>query len=141
MPIPTTIVVSGPNEAGALASEVLVRHGATHHGFRTDVSVDEGGADLGPNPHDLYDAALASCKVLTVLWYARRKNIPVTYVEVSMVRDASEERKGTYRLMAKLKLQGDLTDALREELRNVADKCPVHKLMTSVTTEVHTALA
>ena len=41
-----------------------------------------------------------------------------------------DERSGTYRLRASLALGGALTDAQREELRNVAAKCPVHKLMT-----------
>jgi len=42
-----------------------------------DLSVEEGGDGSGPNPHDLYDAALGACKALTVLWYAKRKSIPV----------------------------------------------------------------
>jgi putative redox protein len=57
------------------------------------------------------------------------------------VRDDKDERTGTYRLRASLALGGALTDAQREELRNVAGKCPVHKLMTQVTTEVTTELA
>jgi putative redox protein len=61
-------------------------------------------------------------------------------VEVSVERDASEERKGTYRLRASLKLTGDLTEAQRNELLSVADRCPVHKLMTVVKTEITTVL-
>lgn len=112
-----------------------------NHIVSTDVSVEEGGLDAGPSPHDLYDAALSACKALTVLWYAKRKNIPVADVRVATERDASEERKGVYRLAATLHLTGELSDAQREELLGVAQKCPVHKLMTSVTTEVTTQLA
>ncbi|AVR96553.1 OsmC family protein [Pseudoduganella armeniaca] len=112
-----------------------------NHIVSTDVSVEEGGLDAGPSPHDLYDAALSACKALTVLWYAKRKNIPVEDVRVATERDASEERKGVYRLAATLHLTGDLSAAQREELLGVAQKCPVHKLMTSVTTEVTTQLA
>jgi putative redox protein len=32
-----------------------------------------GGEDLGPTAHDLYDSALGTCKAMTVLWYATRK--------------------------------------------------------------------
>jgi putative redox protein len=61
---------------------------------------------------------------------------------VTVVRDDADERTGTYRLRASLVLGGDaLTDAQREELLHVAAKCPVHKLMTQVTTEVVTELA
>lgn len=111
-----------------------------NHIISADGSVEEGGNDAGPSPHDLYDAALSACKALTVVWYAKRKNIPLENVEVSMERDASEERQGTYRLAATLHLTGDLTDTQRAELLSAAQKCPIHKLMTSVTTEVTTVL-
>ncbi len=111
-----------------------------NHLIPADVSVEEGGADAGPSPHDLYDAALSSCKALTVLWYAKRKNIPVEDIQVSTQRDDSEERKGVYRLAVTLHFTGDLSEAQRAELLAVAEKCPVHKLMTSVTTEVTTVL-
>lgn len=111
-----------------------------NHLISVDEGVDVGGSEAGPTPHDLYDAALSACKALTLVWYAKRKGIPLEDVEVSMERDASGERQGTYRLAATLHLGGPLTDAQRQELLAVADKCPVHKLMTSVTTEVSTVL-
>jgi putative redox protein len=111
-----------------------------NHLVPADGSVEEGGLDAGPSPHDLYDAALGACKALTVVWYAKRKNIPVELIEVSVERDASEERKGIYRLHTALRLHGDLSGAQREELLVAAQKCPVHKLMSSVTTEITTTL-
>ena len=111
-----------------------------NHIVSVDGTAEEGGDDAGPSPHDLYDAAVGSCKALTVIWYAKRKGIPVEDVQVSVERDASEERKGTYRLRASLKLTGDLTEAQRNELLSVADRCPVHKLMTVVKTEITTVL-
>ncbi len=111
-----------------------------NHLISADGSLEEGGNDAGPSPHDLYDAAISACKALTVVWYAKRKNIPLEHVEVSMERDAREERQGTYRLAATLHLTGELTDTQRQELLSAAQKCPVHKLMTSVTTEITTEL-
>jgi putative redox protein len=110
------------------------------HIFAADAAMDDGGEELGPNPHDLYDAALGACEALTVLWYASRKGIPVENIEVTVERDQSEERTGTYRLDTKLKLGGKLTDDQRRELLSVASKCPVHKLMTSVQTLITTSL-
>jgi putative redox protein len=107
----------------------------------SDLSVEEGGDGSGPNPHDLYDAALGACTALTVLWYAKRRKIPVEGIDVSVERDASQERAGIYRLSAALKLTGNLTAAQREELLGAARKCPIHKLMTEVTTEISTTLA
>jgi len=105
----------------------------------TDVSSEAGGEGSGPSPHDLYDAALGACKALTVLLYAKHKNIPVEGIEVSVERDASQERAGIYRLSTQLSLTGNLTASQREELLRIAQKCPIHKLMTEVKTEISTS--
>lgn len=123
--------------AGApMAQHLRVRS----HALVADGSLEEGGTDSGPSPHDLYDAALGACKALTVLWYARRKGLPVQDVHTVVERDASAERTGTYRLAARLQITGELSDAQLAELQAVAHKCPVHKLMTTVTTEITTVV-
>lgn len=120
-----------------------MRHSVSVHGqhrFFVDEPPANGGEDSGPTPHDLYDSALGACKALTVLWYARRKQLPVEDIKVTVERDASEERSGIYRLRVTLELGGDLDDAQRGQLLAVAEKCPVHKLMTQVRTEITTEL-
>lgn len=111
------------------------------HVIAVDEPASNGGEDSGPDPHDLYDSALGACKALTVLWYAKRKGIPLEDIQIDVERDSSQERAGTYRLDTKLTLGGDLSDAQRQELLNVAGKCPVHKLMTAVKTEISTSLS
>jgi len=111
------------------------------HAFAVDEPAANGGEDLGITPHEVYDAALGSCKALTVLWYANRKQIPLDDVRVSVDRDDSQEREGLYRLRVTLELTGALSEAQREQLLAVAEKCPLHKLMTQVKTEIVTALA
>ena len=111
------------------------------HSFSVDEPPANGGEDLGPTPHDLYDSALGACKALTTLWYARRRQIPLDDIGVTVERDNSQERQGIYKLRVTLQLAGALSDAQRQELLNVAGKCPVHKLMTQATTEVLTELA
>ena len=111
------------------------------HVFAVDEPESNGGEDLGPTPHDLYDSALGACKAMTVLWYANRKGLPLEDIRVSVDRDDSEERKGVYRLRVTLALGGPLSAAQQQELLAVAQKCPVHKLMTQVKTEVTTELA
>jgi len=110
------------------------------HELVTDISQAEGGDDTGPSPHDLYDAALGACKALTVLWYARKKGIPVDDIQTLVERDDADERKGVYRLATTLKIHGELSDAQLQELEAVAQKCPVHKLMSAVSTEITTKL-
>lgn len=111
------------------------------HAFAVDEPSGNGGEDSGPTPHDLYDAALGSCKALTVVWYARRKGFPLEDVTVTVERDASEERNGTYRLRTVLELGGPLDETQREQLLAVARRCPLHKLMSEVKTEIETELA
>lgn len=111
------------------------------HELVADGTIQEGGDDAGPSAHDLFDAALGTCKALTLVWYARRKGIPLEGLEVSVDRDDSKEREGVYKLDTTLHMSGPLSDAQRTELLNVAGKCPVHKLMTTATVEVSTKLA
>ena len=111
------------------------------HQIAVDEPAASGGEDLGPDPHELYDSALGACKALTVLWYANRKQIPLEDLSVAVERDDSQERQGVYRLSVTLTLGGPLTEAQRQELLNVAGKCPVHKLMAQVKTEITTELA
>ena len=124
------------NRATPLAQALQIRN----HALQADASETEGGNDAGPSPHDYYDAALASCKAITVMWYARKKGIPVDDIHTAIERDDSQERSGIYKLSARLRISGSLTDEQLVELTNVAMKCPVHKLMSTVTTEITTTV-
>lgn len=107
------------------------------HTLFADVAASLGGEDSAPDPHDLYDSSLAACKAITLLMYAKRKNIVLTSVDVDIERDNSREAKGVYVLNVSLRLNGQLTDEQRQSLTDIAQKCPIHKLMTTVSTEVH----
>ena len=128
----TITVVRDPS--GLMKHRIQIRD----HELIVDEGASNGGEDAGPTPHDLYDSALGACKALTVLWYAKRKGMAVENIEVVVERDAAEEAKGVYRLKTLLSVTGDLSDEQRASLLNVAGKCPLHKLMTQVTTEIET---
>jgi len=122
--------------AAATAQVVSIRG----HTLASDMSIAEGGGDEGPSPHELYDAALGACKALTVLWYARKKGFAVQEVSTVVTSDNTGERAGTYRINAALQIRGILSEAEFAQLRAAAEKCPVHKLMTQVTTEITTTV-
>ena len=124
----------------------------SHEGFRHSIKIDDyevftavpkalGGEGSAPGPHDYFDAALAACKALTLKMYAKKKDIPLTGVTVEIKHDAEQEQQGKYKLHVKLTLKGVLTDAQRDELHRVADKCPIHKLMTTADISIETHLS
>lgn len=117
-----------------------MRHTVTigDHRFSVDMHAAEGGSDSGPNPHDLYDAALGACKALTLVWYAQRKGIDLGALAIAVQRDDSEEAKGIYRLAAEITFDDALGEADRQKLLQIADRCPVQKLMTAAETVVTT---
>ncbi|EPL04797.1 OsmC family protein [Pseudomonas sp. CF161] len=111
------------------------------HQLFTDLPKTLGGEGSAPDPHDYFDAALGACKALTLKLYAHKKGIPLTGVTVEVKHDSSQEQKGKYALHVKLTLKGVLTDAQRDELHQVADRCPVHKLMTTTEVSIETHLS
>jgi putative redox protein len=109
----------------------------SNHLFGADTGVDNGGDAGAPDPHEILDAALAACTGLTLGWYARRRGIPLTDARIVV---GHAEGDGVYRLRVEIELEGDLTPAQRADLLRVAEKCPVHKSLTSQI-EIETLLA
>lgn len=56
-----------------------------------------------------------------------------------MARGA-QERSGTYALSTQLRVRRSISDAQLKELQRVAENCPVHKLMITVTTTIATGV-
>jgi len=71
-----------------------------------DESVEAGGEGSGLSPHDLYDAALGACKALTVLWYAKRKGIPLERIRTDIAAFAEEEGRRPRLMVVKMGQDG-----------------------------------
>src|SRR5215212_1076599 len=54
------------------------------HQLQADEPADLGGGDAAPTPYDYLLAALGSCTSMTVGWQARKRNIPLDRVTVSL---------------------------------------------------------
>lgn len=118
---------------GKLAHQIAVRA----HQLLTDVIEAQGGDDLGPDPHDLLDSALGACTALTVMMVARRKQMPLEDVQVSITH---VEADGLYRLNRQIRFVGALSAEQRDYLLGIANKCPIHKALHG-RFEVETVLA
>lgn len=124
------------SEAPASTRQVITIDAHTLH---VDATAASGGG-TAPDPHDLFDAALASCKAVTATLYARHKGLKLERVVVEVERDDSKEKQGTYVLDVRLRFDGELTEAEQQRLHEIAARCPIHKLMTTTTVEVHQKL-
>jgi len=108
------------------------------HTLRADVGAATGGTDSAPDPHDYFDAALATCKALTATWYAKHHAIPLERVESHVEREATRERDGVYRLRVRVEFHGPMSDDQRAALHRAVSACPIHKLMTTTEVEIET---
>jgi len=113
------------SQAGTLAYTI----GIGSHAIQVDATRADGGDDLGPTPHDLFDASLAACTALTVSMYAKRKGWALEDARVAVDRDNRSEAQGIYRLALKIELIGTLDADQKARLLEIAEHCPIHKLM------------
>jgi putative redox protein len=100
---------------------------AGHHTLIADEPEEAGGADTGPEPTALLGMSLASCTAITIEMYAQRKEWDVGDVEVEV--DYQIDPKATSRFDLLLRLPSSLSDEQVERLRQIAGRCPVHRLL------------
>jgi len=127
------------NGPGGLASKV--RHGG-HELTADEPETVKGGTDRGPSPYDLLLAALGSCTAMTLRMYAERKDIPLKTVTVRLrhariyaqdCEDCETVDGRVDEIERRIALSGNLSGEQRARLLEIADRCPVHRTLTSET--------
>lgn len=98
------------------------------HSITSDTTRDKGGSESGFRPHELLEAALASCLNMTLRMYAERYGIPLSAVTTRVKLDRSKPEETVFEY--EVDLQGELTDTERDRLINVAEKCPVRQTLS-----------
>lgn len=110
------------------------------HQLVADEPVAAGGEDAGPGPYDLLLAGLGACTSMTMRLYANRKSLPLDRVTVSLkhskiyAKDCAEceTRDGMLdQIERDIAMDGALDPEQRKKLMEIADKCPVHRTLTS----------
>jgi putative redox protein len=129
-----TVTVHG--SAAGFAQEISVGR----HRLTGDEPTSAAGTDTGPTPYDFLLAALGSCTSITLAIYARRKRWPLEAVTVRLRHSRIHavdcaECETTEGLLDHIDREVELTGVLTEEQRvrllEIANKCPVHRTLTS----------
>jgi len=92
-----------------------------------DEPIEKGGKDRGFSPKELLASSLAACTCATVRMYAERKGWELNVIRV--VIKIEEGETGTV-FNRDLQFDGQLNEEQQKRLLNVANACPVHKILT-----------
>jgi putative redox protein len=138
------VVVSETGE-GKFQQTVVV---GPHH-LLADEPIAAGGNDTGLSPYEFLTAGLGACTAMTLRLYADQKKLPLTGVSVTLSHAkihavdcaTCETKEGKIdRIERTIALEGPLDETQRKRLLEIADKCPVHRTLTSEV-EIRTSLA
>ena len=130
-----TVAVEETGE-GTFAQQIA----AGAHLLRADEPESVGGLDSGPSPYDLLLAGLGACTSMTLRLYANRKKWPLDKVRVTLrhekihaedCADCETSEGKVDRIEREIEISGELDDAQRARLLEIADKCPVHRTLES----------
>jgi putative redox protein len=99
------------------------------HEISADTSEDNGGGGSAIRPHELLEAAFASCLNMTIRIYADKANIPLTGVTTKVSTDRTQPGKTIFKYS--FSIEGTLTNEQREELNRGAEECLVKKTLLS----------
>ena len=116
-------------ETGEGRFQVAISSGGTH--FLADEPVDSGGLGSGPTPYQLIASALAACTTMTLRLYAEQKDLPVRDICTAAGHHREKGATPPDVFVRRISFKGDLTEAQRERLLEIADRCPVHKTLTA----------
>jgi putative redox protein len=113
------------------AAPYLVELTDGNHTWSADEPREAGGADAGPGPHRLLLSSLGACTCVTLRMYAARKGWTLSRVEVELqFNPDGPPAAGGSDIRRRITMHGELSVEQRERLLQIANLCPIHKVLT-----------
>jgi len=94
----------------------------------SDTTKDKGGGECGFRPHELLEAALASCMNMTVRMYADKYSIPLSEASTMVTLDRSNPDEVVFEYS--VELTGPLSETDRQRLTEAVKSCPVRQTLS-----------
>ncbi len=104
---------------------------ARQHALIGDEPEALGGADMGMTPYELLLAALGECTAITLRMYADRKAWDVTDIQVKLTLTEMTPTDKTTSISREIKIIGNISDEQRQRMMQIANACPVHKVLSN----------
>jgi uncharacterized OsmC-like protein/alpha/beta superfamily hydrolase len=133
--LPEGVVEVSETRGGHLAQRV----GAGRHLLVADEPVAVGGDDAGPGPYAYLLAALGACTSMTMRLYAERKGIRAQRFSIRLSHrkihaedclDCVTKESNIGEITLDITIEGDVPEAARARLMEIANRCPVHETLT-----------
>lgn len=94
----------------------------------SDSTFDKGGSNLGFRPHELLEAALASCMNMSLRMYAEKHDIALPGVSVVVSLDRSDPDKPLFE--CGVQFGGEISESNKDQLLSALARCPVRKTLS-----------
>jgi putative redox protein len=127
-------VIHGPGKeeemiiASSESTPYLTRLSNGQQTTNADTTTDKGGGESGFRPHELLEAALASCMNMHLRMYAASHGIGLADVCTTVTLDRNSPVEAVFNYS--IELSGQLDDGQRKKLMEMAESCPVRKTLS-----------
>jgi len=113
---------------GIRKASLMAEMSARQHTILSGLAEKLGGGDEAPDPHELLEAALAACTILTGQLYAGRKGYKLDSIDVAVKVEAEGAES---RISRRVSYRGALSAEEKARLTEIVGRCPIHRLLQS----------